>query len=237
MSTIASGRSSAASTSASAITSRPSASVLMTSTVVPPRIVMTSPSLIAVPGRHVVGAHQVAGDRRSGSRARRSASSPRGRAGARHVVLHRRRGRRRDGLRLMPPESYMIPLPTSASVRGRPVALAGAGRRVRELDHPRLVGAAAVHAEEPAAAQLEQRRPGRTPRPRGRARAPMPRRRRPCAGAVRWAGGVLARSRASDVAAARIRPALGRRRSTASRSAGSATSVIDATRRARRRAP
>ena len=31
------------------MTSRPSASVLMTSTVVPPRIVITSPSAIAVP--------------------------------------------------------------------------------------------------------------------------------------------------------------------------------------------
>ena len=49
MSTIASVGSSVASTSASAITSRPSASVLITSTVVPPRIVITSPSFIAVP--------------------------------------------------------------------------------------------------------------------------------------------------------------------------------------------
>ena len=49
MSTIASVPSSRASTSASAITSRPSASVLSTSTVVPPRIVITSPRAIALP--------------------------------------------------------------------------------------------------------------------------------------------------------------------------------------------
>jgi hypothetical protein len=49
MSTIASGRSAAAMTSASAMTRRPSASVFMTSTVVPPWIVITSPSLSAVP--------------------------------------------------------------------------------------------------------------------------------------------------------------------------------------------
>ena len=49
MSTTASGRCSAASTSASAMTSRPSASVFSTSTVVPPWMVITSPSLSAVP--------------------------------------------------------------------------------------------------------------------------------------------------------------------------------------------
>ena len=49
MSTIASVGSSVARTRASAITRRPSASVLMTSTVLPPRIVSTSPSFIAVP--------------------------------------------------------------------------------------------------------------------------------------------------------------------------------------------
>ena len=49
MSTMASTGSSVASTRASAITRRPSASVLITSTVVPPRIVITSPSAIAVP--------------------------------------------------------------------------------------------------------------------------------------------------------------------------------------------
>ena len=49
MSTMASVGSSVASTSASPITSRPSASVLVTSTVVPPRIVMTSPIFRAVP--------------------------------------------------------------------------------------------------------------------------------------------------------------------------------------------
>ena len=49
MSTMASVGSSVASTSASAMTRRPSASVLITSTVVPPRMVMTSPSFIAVP--------------------------------------------------------------------------------------------------------------------------------------------------------------------------------------------
>ena len=49
MSRIASGCNSVESTSASAITSRPSASVLMISTVVPPRTVITSPSFTAVP--------------------------------------------------------------------------------------------------------------------------------------------------------------------------------------------
>ena len=49
MSTMASVGSSVASTRASAITRRPSASVLITSTVVPPRTVSTSPSAMAVP--------------------------------------------------------------------------------------------------------------------------------------------------------------------------------------------
>ena len=49
MSTTASCGSSVDSTSASAITRRPSASVFCTSTVVPPRMVMTSPSAVAVP--------------------------------------------------------------------------------------------------------------------------------------------------------------------------------------------
>src|SRR5687767_10030675 len=47
MSTMASGSSSAASTRASAMTSRSSASVFMTSSVVPPRMVRTSPSFVA----------------------------------------------------------------------------------------------------------------------------------------------------------------------------------------------
>ncbi len=49
MSTMASGLDSAASTRPSAITRRPSASVFITSTVVPPYIVITSPSFSAVP--------------------------------------------------------------------------------------------------------------------------------------------------------------------------------------------
>ena len=49
MSTIASGCTSDASTSPSASTRRPSASVLWISTVVPPWIVSTSPSFIAEP--------------------------------------------------------------------------------------------------------------------------------------------------------------------------------------------
>ena len=49
MVTIASTSCSVARTIPSAMTSRPSASVLKTSTVLPPRIVSTSPSRIAVP--------------------------------------------------------------------------------------------------------------------------------------------------------------------------------------------
>ena len=54
------------------------------------------------------------------------------------------------GLRLMPPESYMIPLPTIASLRRSASAL----RRVRQLDQARLLGAAGVDAEQSAAAEL-----------------------------------------------------------------------------------
>jgi hypothetical protein len=61
MSTIASGFSSAAITSASARISRPSASVLVISTVVPPRMVSTSPGRIAEPEImfSAIGAHAV----------------------------------------------------------------------------------------------------------------------------------------------------------------------------------
>ncbi len=60
-STITSGSSSVARTSASARTSRPSASVLSTSTVLPPYIVRTSPGRVASPETmfSAIGAHGV----------------------------------------------------------------------------------------------------------------------------------------------------------------------------------
>ena len=93
------------------MTSRPSASVLTTSTVLPPWIVSTSPSRVAVPdgmlsvhisqpvtfvrqprSRSVVIAPRIAADPDMSSFIAACIAS--------------------DGLRLIPPESYMIPLPT-----------------------------------------------------------------------------------------------------------------------------
>ena len=66
------------------------------------------------PGRHVVGAHEVAGDGRPAAEVAQRRPSRRGsprrptcRASSAACIAS-------DGLRLMPPASYMIPLPTSA---------------------------------------------------------------------------------------------------------------------------
>ena len=103
--------SSPARTSPSAMTSRPSASALTTSTVLPPRMVSTSPRRVAVPGRHVVRAHQVAGDRRLAAQVAQRRHGPEDGA-APDMSSFIAACIASDGLRLMPPASYMIPLPT-----------------------------------------------------------------------------------------------------------------------------
>ncbi len=118
---MASGCSSEASTSASIITSRPSASVLRTSTVLPPRAVSTSPSLVADPdGMLSVHISQpVTAVRHPNSRsaviAPNTAADP-----AMSIFIEKCMGSL--GLSEIPPESYMIPLPTSARY---PVASSG----------------------------------------------------------------------------------------------------------------
>ena len=121
MSTMASGRSSAASTIASAITSRPSASVFRTSTVVPPRTVRTSPILRAVPeGMLSVHINQpvTAAVPPSSASTVMAASTEAAPDMSFFIIAWTPSA----GLRLMPPESYMIPLPMSAS---RPVGDSG----------------------------------------------------------------------------------------------------------------
>ncbi len=110
-STTASTPSSTARHSPSAITSRPSASVLSTSTVVPLRIRRTSPSFIAEPDgmlsvqqRYAVTAHRTPS-------ARRAVIAPRI-AAAPVMSFFIWAWDSSLGLRLMPPESYMTPLPT-----------------------------------------------------------------------------------------------------------------------------
>ena len=113
MSSTTSGFSSTAATSASAITSRPSASVLSTSTVVPPRIVSTSEGRCAVPeGMFSATASQPV----------TATGSPR-RAAASTVCSTAAAPAMSDFMPTMPsavlidspPESNVMPLPTSAT--------------------------------------------------------------------------------------------------------------------------
>ena len=165
---ITSGSASVASTSASARTSRPSASVLSTSTVLPPYIVSTSPGRVADAGDHVLGHRGVGRDRDRAARARRSRRSPR----------RPRRPRpcrtssspcRCAGLMVRPPESKVMPLPTRAR------CVVGALGRVGQLDQARRA-----------------REPGPTPRmpPQPRARR-APSRRAPRCHLGRAAAGEL----------------------------------------------
>ena len=102
--------------------------------------------------------------------------------------------------RLMPPESYITPLPTIARW---PVGLDGP---VRQLDHARRFGAAGVDAEQPAAAErgerlgVERSRSAASTRPATAVATSAIRL------AVRCPGGVLARSRASWAAPAVTSP-------------------------------
>ena len=149
MSTTASTPSSTARHSPSAITSRPSASVLSTSTVVPLRMVSTSPSFIAEPDgmlsvqqRYAVTAAVQPERLQRGHRA-----EDRRRAG--HVVLHL-------GVRLvarLEADAAGVvhdPLADQAEVAGGRVGPVG------HLDQPGLVDAAEVDAEDAAAAHLDQ---------------------------------------------------------------------------------
>ena len=113
MSTIASGCSSIASARPSASSSRPSASVLWISTVVPPRIVSTSPSFIAEPDG-MLSVHiryPVTAVRQPSACSADIADST---AAAPDMSIFIAACIGSLGLRLMPPESYMTPLPTIA---------------------------------------------------------------------------------------------------------------------------
>ena len=196
--------------------------MLTTSTVVPPRTVMHVAQLDRRARRHVVGAHQVAGDRRSGTPASaQRGASPRARAGAGHVVLHGRvhgvAGLEADAARV---------------VHDRPCRRAPGGRSGRrpagtELDHPRLARRCPVDGDHPAAAELDERvavehldrQAGRPRRARWR--------RRPCRAAAMWRGGVLARSRRAWRARANGRAP--RRARPVAAAASAATSVMAST--------
>ena len=110
-STTASTPSSTARHSPSAITSRPSASVLSTSTVVPLRIRRTSPSFIAEPDGMLSVQHRYAVTAVVHPTSRRAVIAPRI-AAAPVMSFFICAWDSSLGLRLIPPESYMIPLPT-----------------------------------------------------------------------------------------------------------------------------
>ena len=212
MSTIASFGSSVARTRASAITRRPSASVLITSTVVPPRIVITSPNAIAVPDGmlsvHIRNPVTWLVQPRSASCRHRGEDRRR----ARHVVLHL-------GVDLVarlegdPAGVVHDPL---ADERQPPGRLADAGRYVSLI----IRGGSALPWLTPSRppqpistraslSKTSTSRPRSPPRAIAISASPD---------AFRWLCGVLARSRASWVAAARARP----------RSAPAATACLSA---------
>ena len=118
----------------SASTSRPSASVLSTSTVLPLRILRTSPGLMAAPARHVLGGGDDGDDlHRPGARAGRAdiAASTAAAPDLSVFIVSMPSAVLSD----RPPESKVIPLPTRAIV---PVA---ARRVVDQADEAgRLVG-------------------------------------------------------------------------------------------------
>ena len=132
-STIASGCSSLAAASASAITSRPSASVFSTSTVVPPCIRSTSFGRIGGARRHVLGEAEPARDPHRHPRARRARRSPTARRQPRPCRSSCRPSTP-PGFSERPPESNVMPLPTSARCTD---AAAGAYSR-RTSRGPRL---------------------------------------------------------------------------------------------------
>ena len=113
MSTMASGASSTASERPSASTSRPSASVLWISTVLPLRIVSTSPSLSALPDGmlsvHINQAVTLVRTFRSLSTLIVAST-----AAAPDMSIFMFWWNTSWPLSEMPPESYMIPLPTRA---------------------------------------------------------------------------------------------------------------------------
>ena len=123
-STTASTGSSTASDSPSAMTRRPSASVLRTSTVFPLRMVRTSPSFIAVPDGMLSVQQRYAVTAVVQPTAWRAVMVARI-AAAPVMSFFICAWDSSLGLRLMPPESYMIPLPINAS---RPVGDGGAYR-------------------------------------------------------------------------------------------------------------
>ncbi len=110
---IASGFISAARANPSARTSRPSASVLWISTVLPLRCLSTSPILVAEPDGmlsvHIRKPVTVVGH----SSSRRTDIAPRT-AAAPDMSIFMKSCMPCAGFRLMPPESYMMPLPTIA---------------------------------------------------------------------------------------------------------------------------
>ena len=126
MSTTASGCSSVASASPSASSRRPSASVLWISTVVPPWIVSTSPSFIADPeGMLSVHIRYPVTALRQPTVARADIDASTAAAPDMSIFIAACIGS--VALRLIPPESYITPLPTSArwarGLRGRYVSL------------------------------------------------------------------------------------------------------------------
>ena len=149
MSTIRSGLRSTARPSASASTSRPSASVLVISTVVPSYVVSTSPGRKdAPPTMFSASAANPVTRIGSSSRAMVSTACTTAAAPAMSSFIV---GMLAAGLMVSPPESNVMPLPTSAEVRGGP---GGLGRAVVELDQARRSVRSRADAEDAAAAEL-----------------------------------------------------------------------------------
>ena len=156
-STITSGCSRLAATSPSASTSRPSASVLSTSTVVPSRMRSTSPGPRRAAGRHVVGDAQ---PRRDPDRQRRSSATARSTAStvAAPVMSYFMPTMRGRGL-----ERQAAGVEGDALADERDVARR-AGGRVVEADEPRRPVRALADAEDAAVAAVARARPRRAPR-------------------------------------------------------------------------
>ena len=115
MSTIASAPSSTASESPSARTSRPSASVLWISTVLPLRIFSTSPSFIALPEGMLSVQHRKPTTLTFGL-STGSSDIVASTTAAPVMSIFISTCMPSEGFSEMPPESYMTPLPTSATV-------------------------------------------------------------------------------------------------------------------------
>ncbi len=176
---------------ASARISLPSASVLLTSTVLPLSWVMMSPGRIAPPlGMFSTAGTTVTrsiGSAELGDRRRRLEH---GRA-AGHVLLHQLHPG--AGLIEMPPLSKVTPLPTKPRVGRRRLRLAG----VAQHDQRRVLVRAGGDREQAADALRLELGAGRGSRPRpcrGRRRSPAPAR-RGRRGRARWRGGSGGRER------------------------------------------